>query len=116
MSFCKKKFKKKAQGGIPWAFTVDPHGLKVYFTSLHFPYFSLKIRWRSLPVGVMGLSSSLMKSTVLGILYPAIFPLQCSTSSFSVTVFPAWRVTTAFTDSPHFSWGTPITPTYLTAG
>src|SRR4030067_3316871 len=96
------------------------HGLSIrikgYLTSLHFPYFSLKIRWRILPVGVMGISSSLMKSTDLGILYPAIFPLQCSMSSFSVTAFPAWRVTTAFTDSPHFSWGTPITATYFTAG
>jgi len=47
-----------------------------YFTSLHLPYFSLKIRWRIFPVGVIGISSSLMKSTDLGILYPAIFPLQ----------------------------------------
>src|SRR4030042_6758906 len=109
MSFCKKKFKKKAQGGIPWAFTVDPHGLEVYFESLHFPYFSLKIRWRILPVGVMGISSSLIKSTDLGILYPAIFPLQWSISSFSVTVLSCCKVTTAFTDSPHFSWGIPIT-------
>gem|GEM_PF-6653793 len=65
---------KKAQVNLTWALNRPTSG--DYFISLHFPYFSLKIRWRIFPVGVMGISSSLMKSTDLGILYPAILPLQ----------------------------------------
>src|SRR4030042_277926 len=105
---------KKGPGVLTWAF--GDQYQRSYLMSLHFPNFSLKMRWRIFPVGVMGISSSLMISTDFGILYPAIFPRQWSISSFSVAVFPSWNVTTAFTDSPHFSWGMPITATYFTAG
>ena len=42
------------------------------------PYFSLRTLWRILPVGIFGISSSLMKVMFFGTLKPAIVPLQKS--------------------------------------
>jgi len=56
-------------------------------------------------VPVRGMSSSPMKSMVLGTLYPAILVLhQRLISSLSVSVgsISSWRITTAWIDSPHF--------------
>jgi hypothetical protein len=47
-----------------------------YCASFQWPYCSLNILWRILPAPDLGISSSFIKMIFLGILYPAILPLQ----------------------------------------
>ena len=53
------------------------------------PYFSLRTLWRILPVGVFGISSSLMKVMFFGTLKPAILALQ-KLGIMSACTIPRW--------------------------